>query len=142
MTAQTITLPPEKREGAVERLAAFLLHAWAGKRVRVTFEEAKPQRSHEQNAYLFGACYAAIRDATGNDVDDLHTLFCGEYFGWREIEVLGSRRKVPMRTTTRNEAGHRAVLSTAEFSEFVAFIQNRAAEYGVFIPDANQQEAA
>lgn len=141
MTAQTVTLPPDRREAAVERLAAFLLHAWAGKRVRVTFCEAKPQRSNDQNAYLFGVCYAAIRDATGNDVDDLHQWACGEYFGWREIDVMGSRRKVPIRSTTRDEHGHRAVLSTADFSDFVAFIQNKAAEFGVYIPEPMEQAA-
>jgi hypothetical protein len=67
-------------------------------------------------------------DATGNDPDDLHEYFLGEWGGWETISVMSRKRLVPIRRSSK--------LSTVEFSEFYAFIQQRAAEkVGIFIPD-------
>lgn len=138
MQAQTFHIPPENRGPAIERLAGFLAAALPGKALNVTWGERKRTRSHEQNAYLFGVCYATIRNETGNDVDDLHTFMLGEYFGWREIDVMGSRRKVPARSTTRDESGKTSRLSVGEFADFVTFIHARAAEHGIYIPEPGE----
>lgn len=99
--------------------------------------DAKPwkrTRSNEQNAYLWGVCYAALRDATGQDVNDWHEYMLGEWAGWEEHELFGRRRLRPVRRSSK--------LSTVEFSDYVAFIQQRAAENGVFIPDPDMRIAA
>lgn len=108
--------------------------------IKVTVAEAKKERSDLQNRALWGCAYKTLRDATGNDPEDLHTYFCGEYFGWTVYEVMGEKRKRPRRTTTKNEDGKRDVINTLHLSDFYAFIQQRSAEtVGVFVPDPDPE---
>ena len=130
MTTQTFVLPPDTADRAriADNLRAFVVSALPGKRLRVEVGEFRKRRSQEQNAYLWGVVYKTLTDATGNAADDLHTYFLGEWAGWETINVMGSLRRVPVRRSSR--------MTTVEFSEYVAFIQQRAAEtVGVFIPD-------
>src|SRR5690606_32693028 len=90
---------------------------------QVTIAPVKKERSDAQNRALWGCAYKTLREATGNDPEDLHTYFCGEYFGWTEYEVMGQIRKRPRRTTTKDENGKRDVISTMQLSDFYAFIQ-------------------
>ena len=94
----------------------------------------RKSRSNDQNAYLWGVCYAALRDATGQDVNDWHEYMLGEWAGWEEHELFGRKRLRPVRRSSK--------LSAAEFSDYVAFVQQRAAENGVFIPDPDMKVAA
>jgi hypothetical protein len=103
---------------------------------QVTIAPLKKERSDLQNRALWGCAYKALREATGNDPEDLHAYFCGEYFGWVEFDVMGQTRKRPRRSTTKDENGKRDVISTIHLSDFYAFIQQRAAEtVGVYVPD-------
>lgn len=103
---------------------------------RITIGPVKKERSDLQNRALWGCAYKALYDATGNDPEDLHEYFCGEYFGWKETRILSRRRLKPKRSTTRDENGKRDVISTRDLSDFYAFIQRRAAEtVGVYVPD-------
>jgi hypothetical protein len=86
------------------------------------------KRSDDQNRYLWVVVYATLRRETGNEPEHLHEYFLGEFFGWETVDVLGQQKRVPMRRSSK--------LSTMEFAEFVAFIQQRSAETaGVYIPD-------
>jgi hypothetical protein len=128
MTAQTFVVPPDSREGMADRLRTFVLSALPGKRLRVEVCEYRKRRSDDQNRALWGVAYKTLHDATGNDSDDLHTYFLGEHFGWQTVDVMGQKRRVPLRRSSK--------LSTVEFAEFYAFIQQRSAEtVGVFVPD-------
>ena len=130
MTSQAFILPPDPadRDRIADNLRAFVMAALPGKRLKVTVEEAKKRRSDDQNRALWGVAYKTLSDATGNDADDLHTFFLGEWAGWEVIDVMGQKRRVPKRRSSR--------LTTVEFSEFYAFIQQRSAEtVGVFVPD-------
>jgi hypothetical protein len=132
--ASTFTLPPESRDSALERVVAFAKVALPGKWLRITVEERKRTRSHEQNAYLWGVCYETLRQATGQDAEDWHEFFLGEFFGWEERELFGKRRLKPVRRSSK--------LSTVEFADYVGFIQQRAAENGIYIPDPGERWAA
>lgn len=123
------------RERVAEQVATFVTALDPGHAYRVTVEEAKPTRSSDQNNALWGCAYKAIREQTGNDPDDLHVYFCGEYFGWVECEMFGAHKKKPRRTTTADPEGRRSVMSKMEFVDFYAFIQQRMAENGVHVPD-------
>lgn len=153
---QDFTLPKGmRRDGMIQRIAAFLAKLPDGKAWRVTVEQAKSTRSTQQNRYLHGVAYKLLSDATGYEMDEVAEYLCGAYFGWREKRVpkkpgnLAGVESVPVRTTTTNENGQRDVLAWDAFSEYVAFIQRFAASKGVFIPDPDpewrlheQQEAA
>ena len=135
----TRTLPATDRAAAIESLARFLAMCLPGKALSVTVEECRPVRSTKQRSALFGCAYKALMAQMGlrgeRDKEALHTMMCGEYFGWREVELLGSVRRVPVRTTTVNANGERDEISVGEALEFYAFIQQRGAEYGYDVPD-------
>jgi hypothetical protein len=126
------------RERVLQAIAALP----QGKPYRVMIEPEKRHRSLDQNAYLLGAVYSALAEATGQEREDWHEYFLGEYFGWREQDFFGRKKLKPRRTTTRNEQGKRDVLSKLDFSDYIEFIRMRAAEHGIYIPDANEQVAA
>lgn len=129
-------LPATAREADIERLSAVLLAALPGKRVKVEVKEFRKDRSSPQCRYLNGVAYKLLSDATGYERDDISEYLCIQYFGGKEKAVPGKRTvTVPLRTTTTNEDGKRAVLSTQEFADYVAFVQRFGAKHGVFIPD-------
>lgn len=131
---QTFVLPEIGRERIADNLRAFVMAAFPGKKVRVTVARATRRRSDDQNRYLWGVCYPALREATGQDVDDWHEYMLGEWAGWEEFEMFGRKRLRPRRRSSK--------LSTVEFADYVAFVQLRAAEHGIFIPDPDARMAA
>lgn len=135
----TRTLPASDRADAIASLARLLEHFLPGRELEISIEEWKPERSSKQRNALFGCAYKALMEQMGlsgaREKDDLHTTLCGSYWGWRTVEVLGTARRVPVRTTTTNEKGRRDVISMREQLEFYEFIQRQAAEYGFCVPD-------
>ena len=138
MTASRI-IPATGRDAAIASLARMLAHFLPGKELTVTVEEAKPERSDKQRAALFGVAYKALMQQMGlsgeREKERLHEALCGEYFGWRDVDVMGRITQVPVRTTTTGPDGKRDVISMAEQLDFYAWIQRKAAEFGYDIPD-------
>lgn len=139
MSETSYILPDEK-----PLLLSYLDRLPSARKWKVSVKLYRRTRTDDQNKALWGVAYKTIREATGNDVEDLHTLFCGEYFGWVETEVLGKRKMKPARTTTTDENGKRDVLSTVDFADFYTFIQAKASEFGIDVPDPdpNWRQAA
>lgn len=131
-------IPSEKRYASIRRLSSLLHDFLPGKNLRVRVDVKRNERSDLQNRALWGCAYRALREQTGNDPEDLHTFFCGEWFGWQEYDVMGQPRKRPIRTTTRDESGTRDVINTALMSEFYDFIQRRSAQAGYDVPDPDE----
>lgn len=131
-------LPEKDRQAMADRLHQFLFDALPGKKLEVIVSQYKPPRSSAQNRALFGCAYKALAEQMGlsgaREIDELHTVFCGDFWGWQEYSVLGQRKKRPKRTTTKNEAGEREVISKLLFSEFYDFVTRKSAEFGYFIP--------
>lgn len=128
--AQTFILPADNRERIAGNLHAFVLKAIPGKRLKVTVQEARKRRSDEQNRYLWGAVYPTILQAgqlQGWTAEDLHEYLLGEIYGWETLAGFGRKRLRPIRRSSG--------MSTVEFSDFVAQIQQRMAELGIYIPD-------
>lgn len=96
----------------------------------IKVEQLKKKRSNPQNRSLWGVAYKALSEATGNDPEDLHTFFLGEWSGWEVIDVMGQQRRVPVRRSSK--------LTTEEFGEFYEFIQRRSAECGYNVPSPNE----
>ena len=95
------------------------------------------KRSNEQNRYLWGVCYQTILDQGGEDLggwerDDLHEFFLGSCYGWETIEGFGKKRLRPLKRSSN--------MTTAEFVDFVRFIQTFMSERGVYIPDPISRE--
>lgn len=128
MPSQTFRIPKTDRQRIADNLHAFVMSAMPGKELRVEVCEYRKRRSQDQNAALWGVAYKTLSDATGNDADDLHVYFLGEWGGWETVSVMGQARRVPIRRSSK--------LTTVEFADFYAFIQRRAAEtVGVYVPD-------
>jgi hypothetical protein len=92
-------------------------------------------RSSDQNSAMWGLAYPLIADAIGEDVNTIHEYMLGEYFGWVETCVLGRKKLKPARTTTSGLNGESDVLDKLQFAAYFDFIQRRAAEHGIHIPD-------
>jgi len=118
------------RAAGVERLAKFAAGLALDRGWRIDVSEYRRRRSHEQNAYLWGVVYATLAQATGQEADDWHEYWLGEYFGWDETELFGRKRLKPKRRSSK--------LSSVEFAGYVEFIAMRAAEHGIYIPAPNE----
>lgn len=132
---QVFHLPAEHRERALERIQTVLAHLSSGCGWDVEVHEHKTKRSNSQNRYLWGAVYPTILAAGGNTLagwtaKDLHEYLLGEHFGWDVVEGFGKKRQRPMKRSSK--------LTTVEFMDFIAFIQQRMAEQGIYVPDPNE----
>lgn len=103
---------------------------------RVEIRVAHRERTDKQLGALFGVAYDRIMAATGLQGDfekrKLHRDFCGDFFGWVD-GPLGKPR--PRRTTTTDEHGEESRIDTMTMADFYDFIQRRAAEFGIDVPD-------
>lgn len=126
------------RDRQIERIAKVLENLARDTAWNVEIKEHKPKRSDNQNRYLWGVVYPTILKSSamlqGWDAEDLHTYLLGEHFGWETISGFGKRRVRPVRRSSK--------LSKLEFVDYVAFIQRRMSEYGIYVPDPNEMEAA
>src|SRR5690348_9850509 len=136
MSAQSYYLTPNdpRRPVVLANAHAFLDRLPADKSWKITAERHVKSRTEKQRKALFAAAYAPIMQFMGlrgeQDKKDLHAFWCGEYFGWHP-----DLRNKPLRTTTKNERGERDEITIAGALEFYAFIQQRAAERGIDVPD-------
>ena len=106
------------------------------KPLELTAEVKRSRRSLEQNNYLNGVCYKIFLEESGLSEqgwrrDDIHNYFLGEYFGWESLEAFGRKRLRPVHRSS--------TLKKDEFSGFIDYIHQKAAEYGVVIPDPEEQ---
>jgi hypothetical protein len=113
--------------------------------LEVSAKAWRKERTHPQNAYLFGVCYPAIGDVMGYTVDDLHEWVCGTFFGWVDRKCPKTPRNpegiesVPFRTTTRDENGKRDVMDAEAFGRLLeTVVFPAAAKCGAYIPEPYQ----
>jgi hypothetical protein len=116
------------REAAVKRLAVTLMACDPDSGYDLKITPRRRRRSDQQNKYLWGVVYAEIlKHLDGWDAEDVHEYFLGEHFGWETLEGMGRKRLRPVRRSSR--------LNKQEFADYIAFIQRKMAERGVFIQD-------
>lgn len=129
MAKQVIDIP---KGGTLARVVAVLSALSKDKPLRVTIEELKRKRSDEQNRYLWGVVYKTLLDhLPGWEAEDVHEYMLGECYGWETIEGMGKKRLKPIRRSSK--------LNKMEFADYIAFIQRKASELGVYIPDPSEQ---
>lgn len=119
------------RERILGNARQFLAMLGKDRSWQVEVREWRKTRSSEQNRYLWGVAYARLAEATGQPADDWHEYMLGEHYGWETVELFGRRKLRPMRRSSN--------MTTAEFSAHVEFIRARAAEFGIYIPDPNEE---
>lgn len=128
-------LLPRNREGLPARLVPFLDALPRDRAYEIEVREYRPRRSEAQNRYLWGVCYPTILRGGGESLggwtaEDLHEHFLGEHFGVERLEIGTSVYLKPRRRSSR--------LNKQEFSDYVLFLQRRASELGIYIPDADE----
>jgi hypothetical protein len=138
-------LPTHGREKAISLACTALKGLDEGVAWRVSIEPFKLSRTLSQNAYLWGVCYSPMSERSGYEAAELHEYLLGEFYGWVDKRVPKKpsnphgKESVPRRTTTTDEKGKRAALSTKEFADYVDFVQRFAAEKLLLVipdPDA------
>lgn len=126
----------EGRALVKSNLHAFIDRLPEDKPWQCVVERFVKKRSPKQRKALFAAAYAPIMEFMGlrgeDEKKELHRFFCCEFFG-EKIDQLG--RRLPVRTTTRNEQGEHDEISTEVAGDMYAFIQQKAAEQGIDVPD-------
>lgn len=135
---QRIRIPAHNREPVLERIGKYLAVLPADKEYTVVVEPYKRTRSLQQNAYLWGVCYATILEQGGEalagwQAEDIHEYMLGEWAGWETLSGFGRTRMRPLKRSSK--------LSTVEFADYVQFIQQKAAEMGIYIPDPQEEFA-
>jgi len=105
------------------------LGIYSNQDVMVTIgKEVKP-RSNPQNSYLWGAVYAAVSEATGQDAESIHAFFRDKF-----LKVYVDGCPIPkVRSTTE--------LTTVEFIEYYRNVIQFAAEFlGLYIAEPGEIE--
>lgn len=116
------------RDRMIERIATVLQALPMPKAWQIEIKEHKPKRSDQQNRYLWGVVYSTITEhLEGWHADDVHDFCLGECYGWETISGLGKKRLRPIRRSS--------TMNKIEFAHYIAWIQQRMAEHGIFIPD-------
>ena len=132
------SVPATERDQAILAVDNYLRICLPGKPLKVEITEDKPERTDKQNRSLWGVAYPPIMEFMGlrgeSDKEDLHSFWCGEYWGWVTTDFLGKKKQHPVRTTTHNEEGNRDPITIGEMIKFWDFIQQRAAEHGICVP--------
>lgn len=126
---------PKAEHRSLTRVVSFLSALSPHVAWRMTVEPYVRKRTDAQNAYLWGVVYAGIVTyLPGWDKNDVHEYFLGEHFGWEKQVGFGRTKLKPLRRSSR--------LNKQEFSDYLAFIQRRAAEHGIYVADPGEQVAA
>lgn len=125
-----------ERPGVTANLHAAIDRLPSDKDWKVEITRHRKEQSDKQLGALFGVAYKVIMQAVGLEGDaekkELHKNMCGDFFGWTDKPMIG---RIPVRTTTKNEHGKRDVIDTETQARMYDFIQRKAAEYGIQVPD-------
>ena len=114
------------------------INSYDGKDLLITFEKIKKKRSNQQNAYYWGIVIVIIKSAlksTGNNLseNDVHDLLRLKFLK-ETILIKEETGEVIERVKSTTE------LTTSQFMDYIAEIQQFAAEYfDVIIPDPNEE---
>lgn len=125
--------PSNHRDDVFDRMLLHLNGLEETKKYKVTIQPYRKMRSIEQNSYLHAVPMKIISEHTGYEIEDLKTYLLGQAFGWEEFEMMGQRRKRPVKRGTSD-------LNTEEFSWFIEWLSAWAAqELELIIPMPNEE---
>jgi hypothetical protein len=96
-----------------------------GKEVTLKIEDAKKQRTGQQNRYYWGAVLTTISDYTGHSTEELHEVFKSMFLVTHTINFKGKEVKITKSTTE---------LDTISFIKYIDRIIAEVASMGIVIP--------
>lgn len=132
--SEQFIIPKGGMEFRLKQIGSFLAALSKGRAWRITVEELRTTRSQQQNRYLWGGVYPAIlKHLPGWTADDVHEYCLGEWAGWELLEAFGRKRYRPLKRSSK--------LSKMEFVDYIADIQRRMAERGIYVPDPDENFA-
>jgi hypothetical protein len=123
----------DNRHDMADKVWSVIVGLPERKRFKVDIADHKPVRSDSQNRYLWGVVYRTVIEQgklDGWTAQDIHEYLLGEHFGWEVVSIFGKKRQRPIRRSSK--------LNKQEFSDYIAFIQQKMAEVGIVIPDSNE----
>lgn len=123
MAEQTILNSEWRRRELIERI--LKLPIVAGMPIfEVQIQKYRKIRSYRQNK-LYWMWLNIISDYNGDDPDDLHQFFKGEFLGYETRDVFNRPTAIPISTTG---------LSTKKFSEYLDKIEEHAGKFNIVLP--------
>lgn len=91
----------------------------------ISIRKYRKIRSMRQNR-LYWMWLNIISDETGQDTDDLHQYFKGEFLGYDTRDIFGRPTAIPISTTG---------LSTQKFTDYLESIKAFAAQWKIILPE-------
>ncbi len=110
-----------------DELSRFVAHLPLGQDWELRIRAWSPSHTDDQRGYLWGVVYKTLAAFTGHDVNEIHDIYLGLFFGREDKVVLG----VPVSRPVKRSSG----LGTKVYFEYTDFIRRHAMdELGCFIP--------
>ena len=81
----------------------------------IEIKEYRKKRSLDQNAYIHAVPLKIIAEHTGYTIDDIKTYTCGEFMGWKKVEIMGVEVDRPIKTTSQ--------MTTKEMTDYIENLQ-------------------
>lgn len=97
-----------------------------GKKVRLSIEAMRDIRSVKQNAYYWGVVLPILSDETGHTAEEMHGTMALEFLSFYDAQF----KVTVIRSTTS--------LNKGEFIEYTAKIRQWASQFGILIPEPNE----
>lgn len=103
---------------------------------QISIDEVKPRRSLNQNSFLWGVVYPSLLEGGGEALEgwsalDLHNFFLMEMWGTETLTAFGKTWTRPARRSS--------TMNKQEFSDFIGYIEQRAADMGIIIPEPSYE---
>lgn len=123
MAELTILNSERRRQDLIERIKRLPIQAELPI-YEVQIQKYRKIRSYRQNK-LYWMWLNIISEYNGDDPDDLHQFFKGEFLGYETRDVFNRPTAIPISTTG---------LSTKKFSEYLDKIETHAAQWNIVLP--------
>lgn len=107
-----------------ERYLVYL-SSFEGKRVELTLQKERHNRTLNQNSYYWGVVIEILGNHFGYDADEMH-----EALKFKFLKTHENTRLITTRSTAK--------LSTLEFGEYLDKVIRWAAEEGCYIPSSEE----
>lgn len=109
---------------------ARYVRAFASKHVELILKQRRAKRSDRANRYYFGVVVKLLAEHCGYDAQEMHETLAMRFLRIADCPITGAPRRERTPKT-----------DSKEFSEYVDHCIRLAAELGVAIPDAHENEA-